>query len=223
MIVWLLFIIILIGLMLSISMYMYDNCEFSKMTGYSYFNLWTDQKIRKTYKLMKTLDKAHGNHKVLLNLQLQANGKKKRLIDAVLIHESGVFIIDVNRCSGWIYGREQDLEWMQVLQRDKLNKFNNPILESKRTIHSLKQLLPELDSSLFHSLIVFSDSGSFKKIEIHSNNTDVIKTNELKSYWKDINNPKLSMEEISKVYDVLKNFMDFSQQIKQKIKNVPVN
>lgn len=215
-----LFIGILIGILFMISLYMYDNSEFSKITGFSFFSLWIDKKVRLTYNIARALQSVNGDNKILLNVVLPTSGKK---VDAVLVHESGIYVIDVKKLGGWIYGREQDSLWAQVLHKDKLNQFDNPIIENKLSVFELKEMLPNLNRDDFHSLIVFTDICSFHKIEIQSKNVDVLKEDELKKYWKH-KKEKLSVEEINKIYNALEKYMDFKETAKQpSINNITAN
>ncbi len=216
-----LLIVIFIGILFLISLYMYDNSKFSKITGYSFFTLWTDNKIKTTYKIVRKLEKVKSDYKILLNIALPSEDKK---IDAVLVHESGVVVIGVKDFDGWIYGREQDILWGQALNKDKVNKFNNPLIENKLSILKLKDILPDLNKEAFHSLIVFTDRCSFNKIEIHSQNVDVLKISELNDYLKNEKDKKLSKEEVNKIYSVLEKYMDFKEVGKpSSINNIKAN
>lgn len=196
MIGWLLIIIILIGLFFAISLYIYDNSKFSKLTGYSYFNFLQDKEVRSHYNLVSNLQKVQGDYEVLLNVVLPTNNVKA---DVVFVHQSGIHIINFKRMTGWIYGREQDPEWAEVQYSEKLNKFDNPLIENKIAILELKQILGLADSTPIHSLVVFSDNCSFKKVEVQSRNTDVLKIKELKAYWNDSMDKHLSKDEIMKI------------------------
>lgn len=213
-------IVVIIGILFAVSLYLYENSQFSKITGYSYFSLWNNNKIRYTYKLSRLLKKVNGEHKILFNLVLPSSGRK---IDALLIHKSGLYVIHAKQLGGWIYGNEKDIHWAQVLQRDRLNKFNNPIIENKLRIIDLKQNLPEVNKELYHSLIVFDGSCSFKKIEIYSNFVDVVKTHELKSLWKMELEERLTKEDINKVYKTLEPYMTFNAISKEAPLKVTTN
>lgn len=216
--IWVLIILIIIGISFAVSLYLYDNSNFSKITGFSYFKLWTDSKIRYTYKLMKALHKAKGEHRILLKVKIPVNGYSV-VIDAILLHESGIYVINQMQCGGWIYGREQDAEWAQALHKNQLNKFDNPVLSNKKMIFALKELLPEVERDVFLSLIVFTDNCSFNKIEIQSKNVDVIKTKELNHYWSWDMERKITIDQIEKIYNSLEKYMDFSS----KTTSAPIN
>lgn len=212
---------IIIGMLFLFALYMYDNSQFSKITGYSLIDLWTDSKIKILYKIVQALPKENGDYKILYNLILPNTNRK---VDMVILHEAGVFVIDIRNLGGWIYGREQDSLWAQALHKDKLIKFNNPIIDNKLAILDLIEAIPNLTRGKFHSLIVFTDKCSFNKIEIHSQNVDVLKFKELKNYWKNDFDKKLTTEEINKIYNVLEKYMNFKETKKQlSINNITAN
>lgn len=212
---------IIIGMLFLFALYMYDNSQFSKITGYSLIDLWTDSKIKILYKIVQALPKENGDYKILYNLILPNTNRK---VDMVILHEAGLFVIDIRNLGGWIYGREQDSLWAQALHKDKLIKFNNPIIDNKLAILDLIEAIPNLTRGKFHSVIVFTDKCSFNKIEIHSQNVDVLKFKELKNYWKNDFDKKLTTEEINKIYNVLEKYMNFKETKKQlSINNITAN
>ncbi|TSI06166.1 nuclease-related domain-containing protein [Lysinibacillus sp. BW-2-10] len=215
---WIFVFIILIGGCFAITLYIYDNSEFRKLTGYSFFSLFTDKKGRTAYKLVQSLHKSNGKNKVLLDISLPTTNHK---IDAILVHQSGIYILNLQQFNGWIYGREQDEAWAEARHKNKLNKFTNPLIQNKLAILDLKELLSQPNSEHFHSIVVFSNDCSFRKVIIHSDNTDVLKMKELKSYWKHSTEVILSDDEISNIYNELKKYMKFnianSKTVKSKV------
>lgn len=210
----LLIVVCIIGILLGVAIYIYENSVFYKMTNYSYLKLWTDRDARNTYKLTKSLGNINGEHKLLLNVKIPV-GNKQKLIDAILLHESGIYILSIYYMDGWIYGREQDDQWTQALHKGKYNKFDNPIIHNKIEIAQLSEMLPQMDDTFFSTLIVFGDECSFNKVETHSLDVDVIKMNELKSYWSEPIGANLSKEEIEACYNELEKLMDFTIQHKK--------
>lgn len=214
MLIAILIVAIVIGIVFGASIYLYENSVFYKMTNYSYLTLWTTRDARNTYKLTKSLNKISGEHKLLFNVKIPVENKQKT-IDAILLHESGIYIMNVYHMDGWINGREQDAEWVQALHNEKNNKFKNPIINSKREIFQLREMLPNIDATLFNVVIVFDDKCSFNNIKIHSLDVDVVKMAELKKYWLEPMGANLSQEEIEHCYNELKNLVDFTMQNKK--------
>lgn len=222
MIVWVLCVLISIGILVAILLYRYENSDFSKITGYSYLKIWTNKDVRLRFNLFRILNKVPGHHKLLLNVKLSV--EQNRMIDCIFVHTSGIYVIDLKEASGWIFGREQDLEWAQAIHRDKVTKFANPIIKNQQSILLLQQLLPKVEVNLIHSLIVFSNDCSFSKIEVESNDIEVVKMNEVKSCVLEEKGVALTNDQINNIYSALEKEMDFTEPIrKPTIQNVGSN
>lgn len=209
---WLIcFAIILIGT-LAIAIYKYDDSEFSKVTDYTFWDMWTNKKVHAAYKLMTMLDHVKGEHKVLLNVHVP-NNKGTDIIDALLIHESGIYIICIEAKNGWITGREQDFEWTQLMQNNKKQVFPNPIHKGQRGMYALREQLSDVSSQSFETLVVFSNSCSFQKIELHSKKADVLKTKDLKKWLANLNGDQLSLQEVERIYAKLKGFSHLNKSV----------
>ena len=212
----LIIVIVIIGY-LAIMIYRHDNTTFYKLTGYSYLDLWANKKIRLTHNLVNALDAAQGPYKVLVNLQVPVNGKVQT-IDAVLLHESGIYCIHVKEMTGWINGREQDFQWTQLLHKNQSHLFENPIHKTKRLSYALQDQLSQLNESLFNSVVLFSNDCSFQKIEVHSENVEVTKASDLKKWVSSLNGTQLSETEIHTIFAELEGLMNVKSS-SLKVKN----
>ena len=209
--IWLLFVLVIIFVYFAVEVYRHDDTRFSKLTGYSYFDIWTNKKAKAASKLVGALDKVEGSHKILIDLKIQSE-QGVHHIDAVLIHESGIYASNVKELTGWINGREQDIQWTQLLHRDKSKLFNNPVHEIKRAIFALQEYLPEVNTDYFETLVLFTNDCSFQEIELESDNVDVIKTTDLKKWLKQLEAQVLTKTEIESIYSALQGMM----QVKKK-------
>ena len=189
-----------------IKLYSHDNTTFYQLTGYSYFDVLMNKSVRTSYQLIKELEHVQGTKKIMVNLQLPVHNEVQT-IDALLLHESGIYVMNVKEKSGWINGREQSIEWIELLHKNQKQVFNNPIHETKRLIHTLKNQLPEIDGTLFEIMVVFTNDCSFQQVEIQSSNIEVLKIGELKKWATTIEGKRLSDTEIENLYAILENFM----------------
>lgn len=204
----LLFIVVLIAIFgyFAMKIYQHDNTTFYKLTGYSYLDVWTNKKIRTTYKLVGVLDELKSPHKIVVNVQLPTK-EALQPIDAVLIHETGIYVINMLEMSGWINGREQDSQWTQLLHKDQSKLFNNPVHETKKLTIALQDQLPEVSKDVFESIVLFSNDCSFQNIELFSENVDVIKSSSIKGWTKSLQQQRLSETEIQSIYSALEGMM----------------
>lgn len=207
---WIVSLIAMIVIVLAVLIYLYDGTEFSKLTGYTFFDILTKEKANRLIKLMSRLSKIKGEHKLLVDVQVPINDTTYS-VDAVLVHESGVYVIDGVSLNGWISGREHDVEWIQALHNNKYETFTNPIMVNKRIIAILQEQLPEVNKDVYFSVSLFNDGCSFQKIEIESTKVEVLKLNELKKWTTEINGQLLSKEEIEGIYNALESNMSFKQ------------
>lgn len=187
-------------------LYSHDNTTFYQLTDYSYFDVLMNKSVRTSYQLIKELEHVQGTKKVMVNLQLPVHNEVQT-IDALLLHESGIYVMNMKKKSGWINGREQSIEWIELLHKNQKQVFNNPIHETKRLIHTLKDQLPEVDGMLFETMVVFANDCSFQQIEIQSSNVEVLKIAELKKWATTIEGKRLSDTEIENLYETLETFM----------------
>lgn len=204
--IYVLFFIIFFGIFLAISVYLYENSQYSKQTGFPFLMLLADSEIRFQYRVSQKLKKTTGQYKVLFNIILPQGERK---IDVLLIHSSGLHVMAAKKMGGWIYGRERDFQWAQVLERGQMRKFQNPVIENRLEMMNLQSSLPGVNEEFFHSLIVFDESCSFKNIELHSANAEVIKINELPVYlerFADVMEETLTIEEITNITSKLEPF-----------------
>ena len=218
-----LLIVVALIITLAVLVYRHDNTQFAQLTGYSFFDIALNAKKRHLHKLMTQLDKVSGEHKVLLDVQLPINHTTYP-VDAILIHESGIYVIDGVKKTGWISGNEEQAEWMEVKHKEQQEMFPNPIIVNKRIIFALRDVLPEVNHDAYVAISLFSDACSFQKIETHSPDVEVLKMHELKSWIKQIGGEILSREEIHTIYSALEGYMSFKQQpVKQSSKQPVAN
>jgi restriction system protein len=81
-------------------------------------------------------------------------------IDHIVVSKFGIFVIETKNMTGWIYGRETDTHWTQVLFRNKY-RFQNPLRQNYCHTKSLADFL-KLDHSIFHSVVFFVRDCRFK-------------------------------------------------------------
>lgn len=189
-----------------VNIYRHDNSTFYKLTSYSYLEMLTSKKTRTLYKLVGVLDQVNSTHKILVNVQIPVNDTLKT-IDALFLHESGIYVINVRAKSGWINGRESDYEWKELLHKGKNRTFNNPIYETKRLMLALRDQLAEVDEHAFQSIVLFTDDCSFQQIEIQSDNVEVLKMKNLKKWASSIKGNVISETDIQTLFVTLEGSM----------------
>lgn len=172
----------------------------------------------------KKLANIPGYHKVLFNVYLPKGKNQTTEIDMIFLHETGVYVIESKNYSGWIFGKETDLKWMQTFQNGKKFSFYNPVKQNASHISTLKTLLPSVQPDWYKSFIVFSERCTLKKIEIDSPNTFVLNRYHLKKVMSTQieNSPKLlEIDFIDRIYRFLAQYAKVEESVKQQhIKNI---
>lgn len=82
-------------------------------------------------------------------------------IDHVLVSRFGIFVIETKDYKGWIFARQDDRNWTQVLYRSKF-RFQNPIRQNHRHVRAIQDLLDFLPPEVVHSVVVFAGDAKFK-------------------------------------------------------------
>jgi len=105
-------------------------------------------------------------------------------IDLLMIHDTGLYVVESKNYSGWIFGDENQKEWTQCLAGGKKNKFYNPVWQNKGHMDALKAFFKDCDDLPIFSLIVFSERCELKKVTFAAPNTFVIKRDQLNSVFR---------------------------------------
>lgn len=84
-------------------------------------------------------------------------------IDAVMLHEKGVFVFESKNYSGWIFGSADQRNWTVTFNANSKKQFYNPIKQNRAHVKALSDYL-DLETEAFSSYIVFSDRCEFKGI-----------------------------------------------------------
>jgi restriction system protein len=117
-------------------------------------------------------------------------------IDHIVVSRFGIFVIETKNMSGWIFGRETDTHWTQVLFRNKY-RFQNPLRQNYCHTKSLADFLA-LDHSLFHSIVFFIGDCQFKTAV-----PKAVISSGLLSYIKQFTQPCLNDMRVGEVVDTL--------------------
>lgn len=93
-------------------------------------------------------------------------------IDSLLLHQSGIYVLESKNISGEITGALEDERWHQRMNARTEHTFHNPIQQNQGHIRALQHFLKEnyarrelnVDEAPIYSVIVFSDRCVLKHI-----------------------------------------------------------
>ena len=154
-----------------------------------------------------------GYRKILKNIYVPY-GNQTTEIDVVMIHETGIYVIESKNYSGWIFGNENQKQWTQMLNSYTKKRFYNPVWQNRTHIRALSNYT-NIDKSKIKSYIVFSDRCELKAVpECIITKIDLF----LYAIYNDINNRKkiFTVEEVNQIEEKLKPITNVSQEVKNK-------
>ena len=127
------------------------------------------------------------------DLYVKKNDGTYSQVDLVVVTEVGIVVIEVKKCSGWIYGVGDRKNWVQVLAYGK-EKYSlyNPIFQNDGHIRTIKNSLPIHLNFPFYSMIVFYGDCKLKKISNVPSDVLVVKANKAIDTFNDIISKSLS-------------------------------
>ena len=153
---------------------------------------------------------------ILSNVYVPYRGNTSE-IDVVLLHKSGIYVIESKNYSGWIYGRADQMYWTQVLNRNVKNKFYNPIKQNQTHIKALAEYL-KIDASKVKSIIIFSDKCVLKAVPKSTKSVKIIQIRQIMSIIKEIRKSGdcIKADELANMYSRLLPLTNVSEQEKQR-------
>lgn len=200
----------------------YLESDYYKKTQTKFLKMRMDAGLYGEYLCSKHLNKMEGNKRFLYNVYLEKKNKNNDTteVDVIMIHNSGIYVLESKNYSGWIFGSEEDRNWTQRLKNGIKNRFYNPIKQNRTHIKYLLKTLSEIGdfTDITRSIIVFSERCELKKLTINSEEIKVIKRNKLLATCKQIaeENPnKLTDEQIEEIYTLLESHCNVSDEVKQ--------
>lgn len=84
-------------------------------------------------------------------------------IDVVMVHPTGIYVIESKNYSGWIFGKAEQRNWTVCLNRNTKERVPNPIRQNEGHVAALMRLL-DLAREAFVSLVVFSERCELKRV-----------------------------------------------------------
>jgi len=122
-------------------------------------------------KIYEILEQLAGRKAFLPNCYLPKQTGGTTEIDLVMLHESGVYVIESKNYGGWIFGNETQQYWTQSLRGEqgtaKKNRFYNPLWQNEAHVRELRNLLQE-NAIPFYSYVVFGERCELKDITLTS-------------------------------------------------------
>lgn len=218
----LLLIIFIIVAVIFISVVNYETSQYQEQTRNSFFEVFSDKGKNGEYELVSSLERLDGYKRFIINCYLPASSGGTSEVDVILLHESGIYVLEEKNYDGWIFGSENQQYWTETFYDghggSKKYRFYNPIYQNNTHIKNLRRYLN--DSSLpFYSGIVFSDRCELKKINLSSGKHCVVKCRELlPAIQRNMARmgQQLTPAKIDELYEKLYPLTQVSEEVKKK-------
>ncbi|HIW74852.1 MAG TPA: NERD domain-containing protein [Firmicutes bacterium] len=97
----------------------YEKTQYFKQTQNSYWNVRKSKGLLGEYYTYTYLEHLPGYKRFVFNCYLPKQNEERTEVDIILIHESGVYVLESKNYSGWIFGTETNQYWTQVLPTGK--------------------------------------------------------------------------------------------------------
>lgn len=210
----LLFILIVLYIFLYLR---FQRSSYRHVSRNSFFKTYINKGFWGEYQIFATLEKLAKPQHILTNLYISRKDGTTTEIDLVCLTSYGIFVIESKNYSGWIFGNEKQKHWTQTFENKQKFRFFNPIWQNTAHINALKEVLPEELHQQLHSLIVFSNQATLKKVTVTSENIYVIKREQLKSTLNQFNKTiyaSFSLDQLSEIANLLSVFIHPNEQIK---------
>lgn len=172
------------------------------------------------YKHLKNYEK--NGCKFLFNIYVPKEDSITTEIDVLLISPKGIFVFESKNYSGWIFGKEQQKNWTQVLPkgrgRSHKEHFYNPIMQNNSHIKHLKNMIG--GDIPMHSVITFSERCTLKDITLTNDNIKVINRYDVAAtvtkICSKISSELLTQAQIDDIYNKLFPYTQTSDEVKEK-------
>ena len=158
------------------------------------------------------------NGVVLRKLYVPTNGSVSDTeIDVLLVHETGLYVIEVKNYSGYIIGEDESNNWTACYGGKGNFSFYSPVKQNEGHLRVLKRHLTGLPDYCYCSLVCFGEKATLDRVAINS--CIVTTVNELKSV---INNEVVKRKEqgiyvnVDGVVNILKQFENATEERKQR-------
>ena len=140
-------------------------------------------------------------------------------IDALLLHQSGIYVLESKNLSGEIAGDLESERWNQHLNASTEHTFHNPIRQNIGHILALEHFLKiRHEQAHFISFVVFSDRCVLRKVPKDNEFWSIVHCSELQdALLKRITSRKTiyTMQQLEDFYYKLQDCMNVSEYVKK--------
>lgn len=135
------------------------------------------------------------DYRLLRDIMVRTRSGRTMQIDHVVVSRYGIFVVETKNYEGVIIGNGRTDEWHQNIW-GKVYELYNPEMQNKSHVGMLKYLLPEVDASLFHSIVAFPDDT---KLVLSNLSEYVVSMGAVRRVIASYTEPVLSGDEVTRI------------------------
>ncbi|WP_163099693.1 NERD domain-containing protein [Peribacillus alkalitolerans] len=169
----------------------------------------------------RTLSKLGPSYKIYHDLYVPNGEGGTTQVDHVVTSPFGIFVIETKHYQGWIFGKEDQRFWTQVIYKRK-EKFLNPIWQNYGHIQALKNYFGNEDFETMYSIIAFSNNSTLK-FNDDFKSARVIQFKQLLKVIKEWNLHRLSEKELKNINRALEGLSIKGKKEKRQVKKQHVD
>lgn len=127
--------------------HLYNKLDRNKLSHSSYYDVTYGGERKCSGEVLRILRDVGGYKKILVNWRYMENAEAFAA-DIIMIHETGIYVVEAKDYQGWISGNLEEEYWVQTLCASQLtsykNYFYNPLLKNEACIVRLQKELPDM-------------------------------------------------------------------------------
>lgn len=143
----------------------FEASDYHKATGFTYRQVFGETSSEGKgrlgeYKVYEALRSVPGKKRFLFNALLPL-GEATSELDLIMLHATGIYVIESKNYGGYIRGSDDFQNWKQQF-KGKPDFFYSPVLQNEGHVKALSKFLAgegfKLGTETFHSVIVFGEN-----------------------------------------------------------------
>lgn len=126
-------------------------------------------------------------------------------IDLIMLHQSGLYVFEIKNFNGWIFGSENDYNWVCTYFNNNKEKekviFYNPILKNKNNIEKIQTLLGSKKYPIYN-YIILNNNSTLKNKNLNNTDFKILTYSNIDKHFKEtdrITKNKISKEELKEI------------------------
>lgn len=122
--------------------HLYNKLDRQKLSHSSYYDVSFGGERKCSDEVVRILKDVGGYKKIVVNWHYCENGEPS-CADVILLHETGIYVVEAKDYQGWISGEPEDEYWVQTLCGSQLtsykNYFYNPLMKIVRASEACRR------------------------------------------------------------------------------------